>query len=412
MKTDAVQFHTINLTSFFSQLAIAVINLTLVFHLRTHYALSSGLIGIAAAITPAFYLLFCLINGPIVARLKPVSAVLLALGGMSASIILLLSVHNLTITYLALFSFGFWMSLLWPSIEEWFSREKEGRELSKAANGFNVSWSLGVALSSYVAGLLVEHSTILSFAVGVGLFLSVFLGLVIIGRIVPELRSTVSEHIHIEQAGLKDQSTILRFYSWIGVIILYSGMSIILTIFPIYAHEELLLRESHVGLFLLIRGVTSSISFILLGKFAFWHFKKGWIFLVQLLFSLLSFSGIFFSSLKFYGIYFFLFGILFAFAYTQSIFHGASGAIKRSRRMVIHEVLLTIGTIIGSIGGGWFYQRFSFEGVLFAVGILAISAVAAQILFSVYNTHRIRYNEENNSQGGRHGSNLDGKNSR
>ena len=397
MKSDSVQFYTINLASFFSQLAIAMINLTLVYHLRYHYDLPSATIGLAAAITPTSYLLFCLFGGPIASRLRPRHAVMLALGGMSASILLLVVVHNLTVTYLCLILFGMWMSFLWPQMEEWFSRNKEGEELSKAANGFNVSWSLGVALSSYFAGLLIERSTVLAFCVSIGFFFLVLLGLWLVGLLVPAIRKIPSETTHIETTTMVDHSTPLRFYAWIGVIILYSGMSIILTIFPLYAHEELLLRESHVGLFLLIRGVTSCVSFYILGKLHFWHFKKSLIFLVQALFALLSFSALIFSSLLFYGIFFFLFGILFSFAYTQSIFHGSSGAVKRSQRMVIHEVLLTVGTILGAVGGGWFYQTFSFSNVLLAFGTLGALAVGAEVLFSVYNASCIRYNKKHHS---------------
>jgi len=392
MKSNSIQFHTINLASFFSQLAIAMINLTLVYHLRYHYNLPSALIGLAAAMGPTSYLIACLVKGKLSSNLRPRHAIMLSLAGMSGSILLLLSVHHLAITFSCLFLYGMWMSFLWPHVEEWFSRGKEGEELSKAVNGFNVSWSLGVALSSYLAGLLIEQSTILAFLVSIGFFALVFIGIWTVSTLVPAIRMVPSETTHIETSGLTDRSTPLRFYAWIGIVVLYSGMSIILTIFPLYAHEELLLRESRVGLLLLIRGVTSCVSFHLLGKFSFWHFRKSLIFLVQALFALLCFSALRFSSLVFYGIFFFLFGVLFSFAYTQSIFHGSSGAIRRSTRMIIHEVLLTIGTILGSVGGGWFYQKFGFANVLLAVGTFGAVAVGGELLFSIYNQRRFRYN--------------------
>ncbi|NLZ76814.1 MAG: MFS transporter [Spirochaetales bacterium] len=390
MKSSSIQFHTINLASFFSQLAIAMINLTLVYHLRYHYDLSSSMIGLAAASAPTSYLVSCLIKGKLPSNLRPRHAIMLSLAGMSASILVLSSVHHLAITYLCLFLYGMWMSFLWPHVEEWFSRGKEGKELGRAVNGFNVSWSLGVALSSYLAGLLIERSTILAFLVSIGLFVMVFIGIRVVSTLVPAIRMVPGETTHIETSGLTDSSTPLRFYAWVGIVVLYSGMSIILTIFPLYAHEELLLRESHVGLLLLIRGITSCIGFFLLGRFSFWHFRKSLIFLVQGLFALLCFSALRFSSLFFYGFFFLLFGILFSFAYAQSIFHGSSGAVRRSERMIIHEVLLTIGTILGSVGGGWLYQKFGFSNVLFSVGTLGAAAVGGEILFSMYNRRRIR----------------------
>jgi DHA1 family multidrug resistance protein-like MFS transporter/DHA1 family quinolone resistance protein-like MFS transporter len=392
MKSDTIQFYTINLASFFSQLAIAMINLTLVYHLRYHYDLPSAMIGLAAAMSPTSYLLSCLVKGRLPSNLRPRHAIMLSLAGMGTSILVLLSVHNLAVTYLCLFLYGMWMSFLWPHVEEWFSRGKEGEALSRAANGFNVSWSLGVAISSYLAGLLIERSTILAFLVSISFFVVVFVGIWVVSILVPAIRMVPGETTHIETSQLSDRSTPLRFYAWIGIVVLYGGMSIILTIFPLYAHEELLLRESHVGLLLLIRGITSCISFYLLGRFSFWHFKKSLIFLVQALFALLCFSALRFSSLLFYGIFFLLFGVLFSFAYTQSIFHGSSGAIRRSERMIIHEILLTIGIILGSIGGGWFYQKFGFTNVLLAVGTLGAIAVGGELIISIYIRTRIRYN--------------------
>ena len=71
MKSDTIQFYTINLASFFSQLAIAMINLTLVYHLRYHYDLPSAMIGLAAAMSPTSYLLSCLVKGRLPSNLRP-----------------------------------------------------------------------------------------------------------------------------------------------------------------------------------------------------------------------------------------------------------------------------------------------------------------------------------------------------
>ncbi|MGI6489563.1 MAG: hypothetical protein ACOXZ7_03295 [Sphaerochaeta sp.] len=94
----------------------------------------------------------------------------------------------------------------------------------------------------------------------------------------------------------------------------------------------LLLSESSTGLLLLFRGVSTCLSFFLLGKLHFWQFKKGWIFAIQAAFGLLCLVAMRFHSAGLFSLFFILFGILFAFAYTQSMFHGVSGAVHRSRR--------------------------------------------------------------------------------
>jgi len=116
----------------------------------------------------------------------------------------------------------------------------------------------------------------------------------------------------------------------------------------------------------------------------FWHFKKRYIFLVQLLFGVLSLVAMGFSSPLPFALFFLLFGILFAFAYDQSMFHGASGSVNRSGRMIIHEVLLTVGTILGAVVGGSVYEQLSFSKVLLVIGTTAIILVMVELLVAFF----------------------------
>jgi predicted MFS family arabinose efflux permease len=61
------------------------------------------------------------------------------------------------------------------------------------------------------------------------------------------------------------------------------------------------------------------------------------------------------------------------------MFHGASGSINRSHRMIIHEVLLTIGTILGAVGGGYIYEKLSFSRLLLVVASSALVLVSIEM---------------------------------
>ena len=161
--------------------------------------------------------------------------------------------------------------------------------------------------------------------------------------------------------------------------IVYSGMSLILTIFPLYAKEVLGISESTTGFLLLIRGVTTCFSFMALGLTGFWQFRKRYIFLTQILFSVLCLAAVRVESIGGYAVFFFLFGIVFAAGYSQSMFHGASGCLNRSERMIVHEVLLTVGTIFRAIFGGYIYERFTFQPVLLLFGVIAGSVVILEM---------------------------------
>ncbi|MCK9547232.1 MAG: MFS transporter [Sphaerochaeta sp.] len=382
-KSDTVQFWVLNLASFFSQLVIAMVNLALVYHLRTVFGLRADQIGAAASITPISYLILCIVGSRYTPHFRPRHLVEVSLLGMAGAVALLALARVLAVAYLALVLYGAAMSLLWPQIEAWFSRGKEGAALNRVVNAFNVSWSLGVGLSSYAAGLLVEHSTTTAFTVAIAVFIAVYAMIVAASSLAHGMRAVDSERVVNRRERAIDQSTVLRFYAWGGIITLYTGMSIILTIFPLYAQDVLGISESATGLLLLFRGVSSCVSFFLLGKFHFWHFKKWWIFAVQGAFGLLCLAATRFHSLPLFALFFTLFGFLFAFAYTQSMFHGVSGSVHRSRRMIIHEVLLTIGTILGAVGGGTIYERLSFSSLLGVGGIVALVVVAVELIVSL-----------------------------
>ncbi len=379
-KTDTIQFWVLNIASFLAQLTIAMVNLALVYHLRNEFSLKADGIGLAASLGPATYLVFCILLAPYTVHYRPRHLVQLSLSGMAFAVFLFVSTHVLFIAYAALALYGAFMSLLWPQIEGWFSRGKEGASLNRVANAFNFSWSFGVGVSSYIAGLLVEISTALPFYVSLLLFGMVFLLIFISSALVPGIRAVQSEHSDNKSNARIDQSTSLRFYAWVGIIALYSGMSIILTIFPLYAQDVLGISESRTGLLLLIRGVATCLSFLALGKLEFWHFKKRYIFLVQLLFALFCLLAATFKTPLPYAFFFLVFGFLFAFAYDQSMFHGASGSINRSQRMIIHEVLLTIGTILGAVGGGYIYERLSFSRLLLVVACCSFALVGIEMM--------------------------------
>ncbi|MCI7606508.1 MAG: MFS transporter, partial [Spirochaetales bacterium] len=83
-------------------------------------------------------------------------------------------------------------------------------------------------------------------------------------------------------------------------------------------------------------------------------------------------------SIPSFALLFALYGAVFALSYNLSIFHGAEGAKERHKRMVIHEVLLTIGTILGSLIGGFVYQYFSFRTLVLTITLVSVVVVVIE----------------------------------
>lgn len=383
-KTDGIQFWVLNVASFLGQLSIAMVNLAVVYYLRSRFTLSAQMIGIATSVYTFTYFLFCIIGGGVCGRMRPRHCIELSMVGMSISIALLIFCGKLWQVFLALALYGSFMSMLWPQVEGWFSRGKEGAQLNRVTSSFNFSWSFGAGISPYVAGVLVERSATLPLAAGIGIFAMVFLLIFLASAIVPGIRAVGSEHAHVGEIHSEDHSTPLRYLCWAGIVMVYTGLSVVQTVFPLFAQDVMRISESTAGFLLLVRGISTCCMFMFLGKTCWWQFRLPVILCVQLLFGLVCLLGMAIpgttsvSAFVAYGMFFFVFGILFAIAYTLSMFHGASGCINRSRRMMIHEVLLTVGTIVGAIFGGTIYEHFSFQQVLFAIFLFVVTLIAVE----------------------------------
>ncbi len=382
-RESSVQSAIINSASFFAQFAISMVNLALVYHLRVKFSLSAQMVGLSAAIYTTTYFLCCLVLGRLASHLKPRHSVELSMLGMAGATAIVIATDRVSIAFMALVLYGVSMSFLWPQIEGWLARGKEGRSLNKATSSFNVAWSVGAALSPYLTGVLLERSTGAALFAGLLLFVAVFLLILLSTYLVPGIRAVVSERHNLDISSAVDASTPLRFLSWAGVLTVYASLAVTLTIFPMHAMDNLPFSESMVGFLLFVRGMSTVVMFLLMGKSSIWHFKRKLVLTTQMLVALVCVVGTRMTSLVSHVIFFFLFGVLFAMSYSYSIFHGASGSVNRSQRMLIHEVLLTIGTVLGSLVGGTVYQHFGFAEVLLACAVLVMVPVVYSMVRKV-----------------------------
>lgn len=283
------------------------------------------------------------------------------------------------------------MALLWPPMETWFSRGREKKVLNRAISFFNLSWGFGGSISPIICGVLTEQNVALPIIVSVVIFFILALNVLFFTTKVPYLKAVESEKQYKKENLLKDESTPLRFLSWGAIILGYFFMGMLLNIFPLYGREVLLINETKIGWLLWSRGLTSCLAFYFLGKASFWHFKRSLIILSQLFLAVLSYISILFTSYYSWFILFILFGFVFSLIYMQSIFHGVSGAINRARRMMIHEVLLTLGVVLGSIFGGLIYELMDFRTVMIDFSIFMFSVIIIEvIIYNIYAKHKFK----------------------
>ena len=360
------------LSTFLSQGSIVIFNFTLVYYLRECGIDSVG-IGLASSIYPTLYFLGCIFMPKLLPSLKGKARILAANIGMAFTGLVLTFIKNEALIMTDLVFYGLFQSLLWTNMETWITGGKEGDELTSRLTLFNFSWSFSVGLATSFSGFVSEYSTRLSIWSGCVFFLISALLVALSGRSYDSKKEK-------EEIVSEDHSSPLRFPSWAGVLLVYTGYSLVLTVFPQYAMDTLGYSESVTGNILLFRGISVTIAFLIMQKARVWQKGVGPILGSQAFFAILTFLMLFLRSVAAFAILFALYGFVFALSYDLSIFHGAEGAKDRHKRLVIHEVLITIGTIIGSLVGGFVYQYFSFKTLVLTISILSVVIVVIEAL--------------------------------
>lgn len=361
------------LASFLSQLTICMINFSMIYYMKFKYGLTSVEIGFASSIYTVTYFISCLLLQKALVHLKRKNKAIFSLCGMGLSHLLILLSSSTALLYVLLAFYGISMSLLWPNIEAWITEGDDDESLAGSVSLFNFSWSFGAGLSTMAGGFLVEIGASFAVAIAVAVFFLIALFLVFMRQ---EGGSERQEHGTVG----KDESTNLRYLCWIGIFLSYSCYALMINIFPLYAYDRLGFSESLTGNLLLVRGMVTCFSFMLFSRLHFWRFSLKTILSAQIVLGLLFMLFAWSSSTLSYIVCFFLYGIVFALVYELSIFHGASGALNKDVRMVIHEVLINVGQVIGSLLGGFIYQYYSFNSILYVLSAMTFLFVIFESL--------------------------------
>jgi MFS family permease len=368
--------------SFLGQFSMAAVNLALIFYVKQRFLLEPKAIGLLTSLCPVSYFTGLLLFRRLSSRMRPPLTILTASSGMALSGILILAVDTVAPVFILYTLYGLSMALYWPPIMGWLSRGTEGRGLGGRVARFNVSWSSGIILGPYVAGLLAESGARSAVWGANGAMLAV-LAASAAALGVRQFRDTPSAKLHRESGADQGSGTPLRFICWIGIFYGYAVFGVISNVFPVYAQDLLGLSEGSIGLMLLIRALVTTVLFLVLGNCTFWHFRLRCTFGFQLLLVLSLGAALLVPNMIGLTLFLLLFGAAFAGLYTGSIFHGAAGSRDREQRMAIHEASLTAGLILGTLSGSWIYQNRGFSAALTAALVLVLTAAAVQIILSI-----------------------------
>lgn len=375
----AVIYPVALLTSF----ALGLTNLGIVFFARDIFDATPVTIGWLAGTWAVAYAIGCILLRSVLGKFPARYLIITSSSLMFLCIFTIQFVSSLTFVFVLFAMYGLSMSLFWSPLMAWLSDGYEGASLGHRFSRYNIMWSFGSIASPYVCGWLTERSARYPLFLGSGIFLVGAIFVFGAAFILPSASSGRSlQDADDSIATEKTNESMLRFPAWVGLFATFFGFGVIFSIFPLTAQSELGLSESSVGLLLLVRALASAITFFIIGKVVFWHFKVAPIFIGQILATMCFISLCFFHTAVSTGLFFGLLGIFAAFSYSTSVFHGVTGSVHRVKRMSIHESTLAFGLISGSAVAGIVYNVSSMTHVYaMCAGVLLVGLVVQGVLY-------------------------------
>jgi len=273
------------------------------------------------------------------------------------------------------------MSLFWPFLMAWVSSDYEGKNLNRRLGTYNGMWSAAALLGPLMSGALVDNNTLNPIAVSVATLAVCFVLLSVAhDRSAGSAASAgpiETPKVHIDKfvrVRFIWMARIAMFCAWVCLGVSRSQFALLFT--------GLGFSETQFGILITIFGIFNFLMLTGAGRFGFWHFKLRFLFGTHMILVVPLFVVIFGRTLWLFVPAFMVMGACFGFAYSSHLYYGACGSRKRSARMAIHEVTLSLGVVVGSGAGGYLSGNVgTYSPYWFAVAVLALGFVAQIILW-------------------------------
>jgi len=333
-------------------------------------------VGMVGALSLGFYMIFCFFIGSRFCRLGAKSLMMTSTFMVGSLLIGMALAPNVPVLLLLVAVQGMMLSGFWPPVMGWISTGVEGSSLNRRLGFFNLSWSLGAIIGTWMSGVLYAVSHSLPFMVAAG---AAFLACVIIFFVPPAKPQTQQAVLATENVEEPKDLSVFLWLWRVGVLTDWVAYGILRV--PIAS----LIKGMSLGasLHAMSSAGTSMIMmcmFFLLGRFRFWHYRFSLVIVSQLLLAIMMVGLTFGTNAR--QLLFFVFASTpaLAFAYSSHLFYSVSGGRNRRTGAAEHEILLAIGFCIGSLGGGALGQIF---GVRMTYSVVAGVILAAMVVETV-----------------------------
>jgi predicted MFS family arabinose efflux permease len=182
-------------------------------------------------------------------------------------------------------------------------------------------------------------------------------------------------------ADFRWMSRIALFCSWASFAMARSQFALVFT--------GLGYSKAQFGAYLTTIALCNFLALIAGGRWAFWHFRARLLFVAQGMVLLALLMVIYGRSLGVLFLSAVVLGVAFGFSYSSHLFYGAATSRKRSVRMVIHEITISLGVTAGSWPSGHLAEHIGpYAPYWFAAGLVTLGAVG-QLVIHVISQMRV-----------------------
>jgi len=281
---------------------------------------------------------------------------------------------------------GLPMSFFWPFLMGWLSTDHEGPDLNRRLGLYNCSWAGGSLVSPLLGGYLVKQSPLLPLLIPVFCLFLCFI--FACSAPTPPRSSTSPSQPNSLPADFNIK--LLPLFRWTSCIsLLFSFLCAGVN----RTHLGLLMKfqlhfpnaESDFGLVVMLFALANFLVLTAAGRRHFWHFRFSFLIVAQILVLISPLLIILFQRLEVFILAAILNGAGMAFSYSSHQYYGVSGSARRSARMALHEIILSLGLIIGCFMAGLLSEFYGpYTPYFFAVGALAAGFVIQGFIYLIW----------------------------
>ncbi len=263
----------------------------------------------------------------------------------------------------------------WPPLTSWLSTGHEGKSLNRRLGMFNLGWSTGGILGWFGGGWLFDQHMNLPFFITAGMTL---LGLVITAGIrgrrtqaspSQEARPTTTPHPRLE---------VYRRMARVALVSSYLAMGLRVPLASLI--RQIGMDASVHGGIVAAGNLLMTLLFILLGRWAGWHYRMGLFWLAQAFGAVVTGAICLAHSAWSVGVLTALSSVTITVCYTSHLYYAMSGGRRRAGVMALHESLLAAGIVIGSFGGGALGGLIGIRWAFPVMGGLMLLGLAIELL--------------------------------